>query len=53
VTVQMSGNSVAHGLNENYMENRKLDMLPPPGFPMDTKLLPTFFAFREIRTALK
>jgi hypothetical protein len=53
VTVQMSGNSVAHGLNENYMENKKLDMLPPPGFPQDVKLLPTFFAFREVRTSLK
>ncbi len=52
VTVSMSGDTVAHGLNENYMENKKLDLLPPPGFPMDIKLLPTFFAFREVRSSL-
>ena len=53
VTVRMSGDTVLRGLNENYTENKKLDLLPPPGFPMDTKLLPTFFAFREVRTVLR
>lgn len=53
VTVYMDGENVANGLNENYTENKKLDLLPPPGFPLDTRLLPTFFAFREVRTAIK
>jgi Tfp pilus assembly protein PilX len=53
VTVYMNGNSIANGLNENYTENKKLDLVPPPGFPLDTKLLPTFFAFREVRTAIQ
>jgi hypothetical protein len=52
VTVKMSGDTVSNGLNENYTENKKLDLLPPPGFPMSQQLLPTFFSFREARTAL-
>jgi hypothetical protein len=53
VTVYMNGDSIAHGLNEMYTQNKKLDLLPPPGFPLSTKLLPTFFAFREVRTFLQ
>lgn len=53
VTVYMNGDNIAHGLNENYTENKKLDLLPPPGFPLDTRLLPTFFSFREVRTAIR
>ena len=53
VTVRMSGDTVINGLNENYTENKKLDMIPPPGFPMDTTLLPSFLSFNELRTVLK
>jgi hypothetical protein len=53
VTVYMNGDTISHGLNEIYNENKKLDMLPPPGFPLDTRLLPTFFSFREVRTAIR
>jgi hypothetical protein len=53
VTVRMSGDSVYRGYNENYTENKKLDLVPPPGFPMDNRVLPTFFAFREIRSVLQ
>lgn len=53
VTVYMSGDTIARGLNEVYTENKKLDLLPPPGFPMETRLLPTFFAFREVRSAIR
>jgi hypothetical protein len=53
VTVYMDGDNIANGLNENYTENKKLDLLPPPGFPMDNRLLPTFFAFREVRTIIQ
>jgi hypothetical protein len=53
VTVRMSGDTVLNGLNENYTENKKLDILPPPGFPTDTKLMPTFFDFHEMRTAVR
>ena len=35
VTVYMNGDSISRGLNEIYTENKKLDMLPPPGFPLD------------------
>ena len=50
VTVYMNGNSIASGLNEMYSQNKKLDLLPPPGFPLSTQVLATFFAFREVRT---
>jgi hypothetical protein len=53
VTVYMNGDSIAQGLNEIYSENKKLDLLPPPGFPLDTRVLPTFFSFREVRTAIR
>lgn len=53
VTVYMNGDSIANGLNEIYTENKKLNLLPPVGFPLGTKLLPTFFAFREVRTAIQ
>ena len=53
VTVRMSGETIANGYNENYQENKKLDLLPPPGFPFDDKVLPTFFAFREVRSSLE
>jgi hypothetical protein len=53
VTVYMNGDNISRGLNEIYSENKKLDMLPPPGFPLDTRLLPTFFSFREVRTAIQ
>lgn len=45
--------AVTRGLNENYTENKKLDMTPPPGFPLSNNLMPTFFAFREVRTAIR
>jgi hypothetical protein len=48
----MNGNSIAAGLNEIYTQNNKLDMLPPPGFPFFSKLIPTFLAFREVRTGM-
>jgi hypothetical protein len=38
----VSGSHVA-GLTLQITENKKLDLLPPPGFPFDNKLLPTFF----------
>jgi hypothetical protein len=41
-----------NGLNENYTEDRKLAINPPPGFPSNTRITPTFLTFREIRTAL-
>ena len=53
VTVYMNGDSIAAGLNEMYSQNKKLDLLPPPGFPLSTQLMPTFFAFREVRTTIK
>jgi cytoskeletal protein CcmA (bactofilin family) len=54
VTVYMAGDTaIAAGLNEMYTQNKKLDLLPPPGFPLSTKLLPVFFAFREVRTAIR
>ena len=54
VTVYMASDTeIANGLNENYTENKKLDMLPPPGFPLSQQLLPTFFTFHEVRTALR
>jgi hypothetical protein len=53
VTVYMNGNSISAGLNEMYTHDKKHDLLPPPGFPLSTKLLPTFFAFREVRTAIR
>ena len=34
VTVSMDGDSIAAGLNEMYTQNKKLDLLPPPGFPL-------------------
>jgi Tfp pilus assembly protein PilX len=53
VTVSMNpDNSIAAGLNEMYTQNKKLDLFPPPGFPFSTKVLPSFFAFREVRTAI-
>jgi len=53
VTVYMNGDTISRGLNENYTENKKLDMLAPPGFPLDSRLLPAFFAFREVRSAIQ
>jgi hypothetical protein len=53
VTVYMSGNTIARGLNEIYNENKKLDMNPPPGFPQSTRILPTFFTFREVRNPVR
>ncbi len=53
VTVYMNGDTISRGLNEIYTENKKLDLLPPPGFPLDTRVLPTFFSFREVRTAIR
>ena len=53
VTVYMNGDSIANGLNEQYTQNKKLDLVPPPGFPLGNKLLPTFFSFREVRTAIQ
>jgi len=52
VTVYMCGNTPCKGLNEIYTENKKLDLLPPPGFPLSQQLQPTFFSFREVRAAL-
>jgi Tfp pilus assembly protein PilX len=43
---------LTRGLNEQYTENKKLAILPPPGFKATQKLTPTFMTFREIRTAL-
>jgi hypothetical protein len=48
----VNSNNPTTGLNENYNENRKLAILPPPGFPTFTTLTPTFLTFREIRTAI-
>jgi len=53
VTVYMNGDSIAAGLNEMYMKDKKRDLLPPPGFPLFSKLMPTFFAFREVRTTIQ
>jgi hypothetical protein len=53
VTVYMNGDTISRGLNEMYTENKKLDLLPPPGFPLDSRLLPTFFSFREVRSAIQ
>jgi hypothetical protein len=49
----MNGDTISRGLNEMYTQNQKLDLLPPPGFPLSSKLLPTFFTFREVRTAIR
>jgi hypothetical protein len=54
VTVYMWGeNTIGRGLNEMYSENKKLDLLPPPGFPLQNQLLPTFFSFREVRSIMR
>jgi hypothetical protein len=52
-TLRSSGGAHVNGLSLQITENKKLDLLPPPGFPFDNKVLPTFFTFREVRTALQ
>jgi hypothetical protein len=48
----VTGEPPTKGLNENYTEDRKLAINPPPGFPSNTRITPTFLTFREVRTAL-
>ena len=52
-TIKVSGGAHVAGLSLQITENKKLDLLPPPGFPFDNKVLPTFFAFREVRSSLQ
>jgi Tfp pilus assembly protein PilX len=52
-TIRTSGGSHVNGLTLQITENKKLDLLPPPGFPQDTGILPTFFTFREVRTHIQ
>ena len=52
-TIKVSGGNLVAGLSLQITENKKLDLLPPPGFPFDNKVLPTFFSFREVRKSLQ
>ena len=50
---RISGGVQVNGLNLAINENKKLDLIPPPGFPQDTKIISTFFTFREVRNLLQ
>ena len=52
-TMRNAGRLHLNGLNMQINENKKLDLVPPPGFPQDNRILPTFFTFREVRSHLQ
>jgi hypothetical protein len=52
-TIRTSGADQVNGLNLEIKENKKLDLIPPPGFPQDTKIMLIFFTFREVRSILQ
>jgi hypothetical protein len=52
-TMKVSGPTHTNGLNLEIRENKKLDLVPPPGFPNDSRIIPTLFTFREVRSQLQ
>jgi hypothetical protein len=52
-TIRTSAGAFVNGMSLQITENKKLDLIPPPGFPQDTGILPTFFTFREVRKKLQ
>ena len=52
-TIRTSGGLHVNGLTMHINENKKLDLIPPPGFPQDTKIISRFFIFREVRNILQ
>jgi Tfp pilus assembly protein PilX len=52
-TMRVAAGDHVNGLTLDIRENKKLDLIPPPGFPQDTRIIATFFIFREVRTILQ